>query len=91
MIHHKASPFAGKKVKINGKDFRVEDWWDRIYGNAWRFAALKDGNFAAVNYGVRVAKANLPQDDEVLYGKDMDGLGHLVHLSEVGRDVAKTI
>ena len=41
-----------------------------------------DGNPACLKYAVRSAFAMLPTDDNVLYGK-VNGLGHLVHISEV--------
>lgn len=91
MIHFEASQFTGEKVRVkpDGMDFKVEDWWDRVYGQAWSFAALNDGNFAALAYGSRAAQQDLPQDNEVLYGKDMGGLGHLIHVSEIEKKAAK--
>lgn len=62
----------------------VEDWWDRISGVSWKFS---NGNPAAMIYGIRSAFAELPMDDEVVYGKDEYGFGHLVHVSELGEVV----
>lgn len=74
------SPYAGMTVKTKtGMDFIVEDWWQNVYGKSWM---LSDGNFAAVKYGVHAAMANLPIDNEVLYGK-IDGFGALFHVSEL--------
>jgi hypothetical protein len=41
-----------------------------------------DGNIAALHYAARAAFSDLPPDDDVLYGH-IDGLGHLVHVSEI--------
>lgn len=82
ILHRTPSPHAGVTVSADigrgPEPFRVEDWWDRVSGGSWKTAA---GNFAALGYTMR--NASLPLDDEVLYGKDSHGLGHLVHVSEV--------
>lgn len=64
--------------------FTVEDWWDRVAGVSWKHA---NGNPAAMIYGMRSAFAELPFDDEVVYGHDESGFGHLVHVSELGEVV----
>lgn len=92
--HNEKHPLSGEKVVLGkraadpnrgvvvpGTVFYVEDWWDRVYGDSWMNA---NGNFAALNYAVRVATNGLPLNDEVVYGKDDYGLGHLVHVSELG-------
>jgi hypothetical protein len=61
-------------------DYRVEDWWDRVSGGSWMDAV---GNPACLGYAIRASVAGLPTDDEVLYGHTPDGLGHLVHISEI--------
>lgn len=63
---------------------KVEDWWDRVGGISWMFS---NGNPAAMIYALRSAFAELPLDDEVVYGKDETGLGHIVHVSELGEVV----
>ncbi|MBM0275137.1 hypothetical protein [Micromonospora tarensis] len=80
------SPLAGQTVTIRadvavlgGQEYRVEDWWQNVYGGSWMTA---DGNPAAMKYGFRAGLAGLPLDDEVLYGK-VGPLGHLVHVSEI--------
>ncbi|MEV4197058.1 hypothetical protein [Micromonospora globbae] len=80
------SPLAGQTVKIRadvrylgGCEYVVEDWWQNVYGESWTTA---NGNPAALTYALRAGMAGLPADDEVLYGK-VDGLGHLVHVSEI--------
>ena len=94
MIHKKESNLAGKTVKIKrgivhpqvgnfgGSDFIVEDWWDRVNGTSWQHAV---GNPAALIYALRTGMSpkHTPLDDEVLYGKTPDGLGHLVHITEL--------
>jgi len=64
---------------LNGKRYIVEDLWVNVAGKSWIFC---DGNPACLKYAVRSAFAMLPTDDDVLYGK-VNGLGHLVHVSEV--------
>ena len=93
-MHEIISGLAGKTVKIHdwvkhpqndnfgGSDFIVEDWWDRVSGGSWMFAK---GNPACQVFAVRTGFSDtpIPTDDEVLYGKTPNGLGHLVHVSEI--------
>lgn len=91
IIHNSPSSLAGKTVRIkcgpdpdelNGKEYRVEDWWDRIAGYSWKTA---QGNPACVKYAVRQAFTRPPRppfDDEALYGK-VGPFGHLIHISEI--------
>lgn len=88
MIHPEPSALAGKTVVIRddikilgGKEYRVEDWWDRVSGKSWMFC---EGNVACLNYAARTgfSKLPIPTDDEVLYGK-IGSFGHLVHISEI--------
>lgn len=95
-MHQEPSPLAGKTVKIKpdarhpqvpdfgGSEYRVEDWWDRLGQDSWRNGAI-DGNFACVIYAMRRKMENLPNDEEVLYGK-IGCFGHLVHLSEIAQE-----
>jgi hypothetical protein len=85
MTAREPSEYAGQTVKIRadvielGKAaFRVEDWWVNVAGVSWMDAV---GNPAALRYAARAA-GRTPIDDEVLYGK-VDGLGYLVHVSEI--------
>ena len=94
MIHAKVSPLAGKTIKIRsqikhlqdpnfgGSDFIIEDWYDRIMGKSWMFC---DGNPACLIYAIRTGTSEfpIPNDNEVLYGKTPNGLGHLVHINEL--------
>lgn len=83
-----ASPLAGKTVKLRtdipgnlgGAEYRVEDWWQNVYGGSWQDAT---GNPAALAYAARKG-LSIPPDDEVLYGKVV-GFGVLVHVSEVAQ------
>lgn len=94
MIHKEKSEFADKEVKIKrglkhpqlkkfgGSKIRIEDWWDRVSGNSWKFA---QGNPACLIYAMRTGFTKTPPptpDDDVLYGK-IDRLGYLVHISEI--------
>jgi len=90
-IHKKCHPKSGDIVKIKegvehfqqpnfgGSEFHLEDWHDRLMGKSWMDC---DGNPACLIYGMRSATANLPIDNDVVYGK-VNGLGHLVHVSEL--------
>lgn len=94
MKHISQSPLAGKEVtikswvkhpqndKFGGSQITIEDWWDRVYGRSWMFAR---GNPACLIYAMRTgfSEPSIPTDDEVLYGKTKDGLGHLIHVSEI--------
>ena len=82
------SEFAGKTVKIKpeakdigGHEIRIEDYWMNVTGSSWMF---QQGNPACLIYAMRAGFSNppLPTDDNVLYGK-IDGLGHLVHVTEI--------
>lgn len=93
--HSKPHPRAGQTVRVKLAaplladdtttigfiQFKIEDWWDRISGRPWYHCI---DNPACVAYGARHGRARppLPQDSEVLYGK-VDGLGHLIHQSEI--------
>lgn len=88
----KSHPLAGKTVtikcapdgdKLNGKPFRIEDYWHVLTGGSWMAA---QGNFACLKYAIRSAVAKLPIDDKVLYGK-VGPFGHLIHESELGPEV----
>ncbi len=82
------SPLAGKTVSIRpemhelgGQRIDIEDWWQNVAGKSWQICS---GNPACINYAVRtgLSDVSIPTDNEVLYGK-IDGLGHLVHISEI--------
>lgn len=86
-VHTTAHKNAGETVQIllsqgddSPQDYRIEDWWDRLMGESWMDS---NGNPAALNYAIRVGMEFLPMDDEVVYGKTSDGLGHLVHVTQI--------
>ncbi len=91
-MHNESSKLAGKVVRIKkdvkhpqvpdfgGSEFWVEDWWDRLTGGSWMDA---NGNPACLIYAMRTGLgANVPTDNEVLYGK-VGPFGHLVHITEI--------
>ena len=82
-MHKESHPQAGQTVTVwlNGEQYEyyLEDWWDTLTGGSWMHAK---GNPAALNYAVRSAGANLPVDNEVVYGK-IGPFSHLVHVSEI--------
>ena len=86
-------PLAGKTVKLtpapcsneklalsNGALYRIEDYWINVSGGSWMDA---QGNPACLMYAMRAGFSGLPIDDNVVYGK-IGGLGHLVHVNELG-------
>jgi len=96
--HPEAHPQAGKTVKIKpevkhnqyphfgGSNFRIEDWWDRLSDKSWMDCT---GNPACMIYAIRTGLSDtpVPTDDEVVYGHREDGLGSLVHVSELELNV----
>jgi hypothetical protein len=62
-----------------GTEVAVEGLWTEVTGGSWMNAT---GNFAAMNYGLRVGLDGLPIDDKVYYGK-VGGLGFLFHETEL--------
>ena len=83
----KKSSLAGTTVTIKSGEFKdasyvVEDWWQNVAGKSWMFC---DRNPACLIYAMRTgfSELSVPTDDEVLYGKTEDGLGHLIHISEI--------
>ena len=91
-IHNDEHPLSGQKIQVkpiqkSGTmppeetfEFEVEDWWDRITGRSW---TVENGNWACLHYAMRSGLSGLPLDDEVIYGKDRQNLGHLIHVSEI--------
>ena len=92
MSKRESHELAGKTVRLNlaaeapnlqtTATFRVEDWFENVVGMGWK-SAKDTGNWAAKNYGLRAKIGGLPQDNDVVYGK-VGGLGHIIHISELG-------
>lgn len=88
-------PLANKSVRLksngelNGEIFVVEDWCCNLSGYRC-FQGCPGNNLVCANYALREYKDNLPEDDEVVYGK-INNLGHIVHVSELGKVVEKSI
>ena len=81
---------AGKTVRLvsrnpryDGELYRVEDWWENVYGASWMNAR---DNPAALMYAMHGGFYELPTDDNVVYGK-IGASGHLIHESELGDEV----
>lgn len=68
-----------KNGSLKDSEIEIEDLWENVYGSSWRCA---EGNPACLIYAIRSITDNLPTDDKVYYGK-INGLGHLVHESEI--------
>jgi hypothetical protein len=90
MVHENSHKLSGKTVKLkniinhpqydlNGADYIIEDWQDRVMGQSWMFCSE---NPVCLIYAMRSAFSDLPTDDNVLYGK-VNGLGHIIHISEI--------
>lgn len=83
MNHATIHPLAGQTVPLApgsvAETLRVEDWNDRVFGQSW---GAMEGHAASLSYAVRAARAGLSLDNEVVYGKDPQGIGRLVHVSE---------
>jgi hypothetical protein len=102
-MHSESHPLKDKIVLLNsttedplrglvveGAAFEILDWWDLLTGKSWMDS---NGNPACLQYAARsgLSPANIPTDDEVVYGKirtkDGIGLGHLVHVTELGEEI----
>lgn len=68
---------------VSKAHFTVEGKWKDLTGKSWMFS---DGNPACLHYAMRIVLGNMPIDNNVYYGK-IDGLGHLVHATEIGEKV----
>lgn len=73
MIHKNPHPLSGKTVlikhgELSGKEYKVEDYWDRVSGKPW---GISQGNPACIIYALRTGtqKFRIPSNNEVLYGK----------------------
>lgn len=87
-IHQEPSPLKGKTCKIRedspeigGREIKIEDWWDRLFGYSWT-SPEGVGKPSLISYAIRTALTDIPGDDEVLYGK-IKGLEFLIHESEL--------
>ena len=80
----KVRGFVNVGIK-SGDHFWIEDWAQNVdpQGRSWHEC---DGNIAACQYALRAGLAMIPHDNEVVYGK-INGLGYLVHASEIGEVV----
>lgn len=80
MIHPTPHALAGQTGSLkDGRTLQVEDWWDRVAGQSWQFSQTP----AAFNYALRTSIDALPLDNEVIYGHDAQGIGHLAHATEI--------
>jgi hypothetical protein len=81
------SPYAGQTVRLRpdaaelgGHQAEVVDWYERLGDKVpWRD---NPGDPRAQGYTVRHGLGGLPDDDEVLFAR-VDGMGQLIHLSEI--------
>ncbi|MGH3882888.1 MAG: hypothetical protein ACRDRC_05725 [Pseudonocardiaceae bacterium] len=84
--HPGPHPLAGRTVTLwplSGR-YRIEDWCDRVFGTSWQELDRPASRQYATRISLGVGCAGgIPVDDEVVYGK-IDGLGYLVHVTEIG-------
>ena len=92
---HDPHPQAGKTVRLKksakhfqfpdfgGSEFTIEDWVDRVNGGSW----MDVNNIVCFVYVMRAAGNDALFNDEVVYGHRKDGLGSLVHVSEIEGEV----
>lgn len=81
------SPYAGQTVRLRpdaaelgGHQAEVVDWYERLGDHlSWRD---NPGDPRVQGYTVRRGLGGLPDDDEVLFAR-VDGMGQLIHLSEI--------
>lgn len=84
-------PLSGRTVKVktadsfDGSEYVIENWWENVNPQPWEIAAMA-GNFAALNYAMRVIELGLPNDSNVVYGK-INSLGYIFHESEIAAPV----
>lgn len=80
--HSKRGQWVAVDLGKGEQQYRVEDWWDHqsVYGGSWMDAT---GNPAALKYAARSGVSGIPCDDEVVYGHWANGIGDLVHVSEI--------
>jgi hypothetical protein len=91
-VHPERHPYANRVVLLSnnaqdpldrkvvpGTDFVVLDWADRCFGSPWRTVRYP----VTGAYAVRVELAELPIDDEVVYGR-IGSTYYLVHETELG-------
>ncbi|WP_433855103.1 hypothetical protein [Streptomyces kronopolitis] len=95
MQHTTTHPLAGQTVTVAPAaalfsyagsepiEFRVDDWNDRAFGQSWKSWMDMEGHPASLSYAQRAAVGHLPLDNDVVYGRDARGLGHLFHTSEI--------
>ncbi|MFC9085307.1 hypothetical protein [Nocardiopsis dassonvillei] len=97
-IHAERHPQAGRTVKVRPgvrlyeyprrsyvdgselEDVVLEDWADRLLGDPWRDTPA--GRPIVLNYLLRADATDLPIDDDVV-GIRVNGLSHMVHVSEL--------
>jgi hypothetical protein len=91
-MHTTTHPLAGQTVTVTPAaavfghadttpfDLRIEDWNDRVFGRSWE---AMEGHPASLGYALRAALGHLPLDNDVVYGKDDRGFGHLIHTHEI--------
>lgn len=87
-----------KEGEFKGHEYRVEDWWDRLGQGSWREgcgnpACMEYGLRSGMEIGAKLASGEITEDqesafintdDEVVYGHLANGLGKLIHVSQLG-------
>jgi hypothetical protein len=81
----KGKTYRIKSGQYKDSEYRVEGLWHELTGKSWMFS---DGNPACLKYALRGVNDDLPNDDNVYYGK-IGLFGELIHISEIGEEVVK--
>lgn len=94
MGHSTSNRYQGQTVNIipNGTilpedlQYTVWDWVDILFGQSWQ-DTLGVGNVECDTYAERREAANLPLDDDVVFGATNDGVQRILHDSELGEPI----
>lgn len=91
-VHSTPHPGQHKTFKVFSKDpdmvgmtIRIDDWWDRMTGGEFWLTPVTLPAASVYMHHRRIA--DLPMDEEIVYGWDSESRGFAVHVSELGPEV----
>ena len=81
-MHSSEHPLARTTVTVKsgpyaGKQYEIEDWFDRVVGTSWKNLVFREHG-AAMQYEM----SGQTKDDEVLYGK-IGGFGYAINVEHI--------